>query len=406
MLKKPWLSPYDPKHPGDKKMPQPPKKLNEYDFGIGYSAPSFDPSFAETVSALIRERANQSRLMTDPAQTVPRSELRSKVERFIVTANSTVPFSSIIGNETAKQALISAISDSTKYADMYTAYGMSPIKGALLYGPPGCGKTMLAKASLNLVSSLFGTAGEMLVINGPELQDKFVGETEKKIRQIFAYGREYYDRHKHPLVVFIDEAEAVFPQRKTGMLVHNDFVTAFLSEMDGLRESKIFLILASNRPEDIDEAVLRDGRISRKIEITRPNEEEFRAMVALSIGTVPAQDSPSVLANVAVECFYDPSRVIVEAERIKVSHAGMERMSPRHFCLEHIVSGAMAASVIPRAKQFALDRDKAVGRLSGIGTQDIIDAVNQIFEENRGLKHAFAFNEWYEEMVREATESE
>ena len=180
-------------------------------------------------------------------------------------------------------AQIHAIEDAVElpylYADDYKEHKLRPTKGVLLYGPPGCGKTMIAKAVANsLAQKVSKERGEtingyFLNVKGPELLDKFVGETERKIREVFRKAKEKA-ADDVPVVIFFDEMDALFRTRGSGISsdVEHTIVPQFLTEVDGVEGLRnVVVIGASNRPDLIDPAILRPGRLDVKIKIDRPD---------------------------------------------------------------------------------------------------------------------------------------
>lgn len=328
---------------------------------------------------------------------------REKIKDLILDVQHETAWEEIVGNDDARQALVEAIEEPKNNPELYEYYGMKPPKGIMLFGLPGCGKTMFAKASAAAIGRIYGAKAEVVVVNGPSIQSPYVGKTEEKIRDIFAYAREYQKFHKHPLTVFFDEAEVLFPDRtgRTRPVApwEESNVAQFLSEMDGLNALGAFFILATNRPEAIDEALLRDGRCDRKIKVNRPTQEATEQILRKSFDDVPLHDDLDALVMAAAESFFNPNYVIHEGH---VIGAMLSKDGPKfkevaiNFCLEHIVSGSMVAGVARRAKSRAFKRDKAESTRTGIMTADVISAVNEIFQENKGLEHAFALREFKE----------
>lgn len=330
---------------------------------------------------------------------------RKLIEEYILAQAQTTAWSDIIGNEAAHEALREAIEAPVLERDLYEYYGMKPPKGVLLYGPPGCGKTMFAKAAATAIGTLYKSdASEVVLLKGAQLQKPYVGETEELIRQIFAYAREYAAYHSHPLVIFMDECETFLPDRTARVRRvapwEESNVATLLAELDGLESLGAFLILATNRPEALDEALLRDGRCDRKIKVERPTRLACEAILRKTLAEVPTEADRESLIFAALESFYDPHYVIHEGHiligEISGGETRIRKDIAKNFLLEHIISGAMITSVAARAKSFAFRRDRTAKTRSGITTQDITSAVRQIFEENRGLEHAFAVNEWKE----------
>ena len=351
-------------------------------------------------------------------------ELRDAIDEYIVEAPS-VGFDDIKGNEEALEALKDAIRAPVEHKELYELYDMEMPKGALLSGPPGCGKTMFAKAAASEMSKLYDSEVEMISISGGSLQQPFVGVTEKLITAIFAFARQYRKVRGHPLLVFIDEAEVLFPDR-TGRVRRvapweESQVATFLAEMDGMEECGAFVLLASNRPEVIDSALLRDGRCDFKITIKRPNAEALEAILRDRFKGIFSEVKEDELVFAALESFLDPHKVLLDfhdmvrsmedffaARGYKVedpkSLERLRRLKRQRFTFDMIVNGAMAASVPMRAKRLAFSRDKANGTMLGVIADDVVKAVSGIFEENKGLDHAYAMREFMAEVEAELKE--
>ena len=336
---------------------------------------------------------------------------REAVKKWIVDAPDQ-SFDDIIGNDEALEQLRDAIEAPVKHKALYEAYGLKMPKGALLSGPPGCGKTMFARAAASEMKRLYGMGVEFLCLSGGDLQTMYWGATEKMIRELFAFAREYKAYRGHPLLIFIDEADCILPDR-TGRVRHihsfeESQVATFLAEMDGIQESGAFVMLASNRPEVIDQAVLRDGRCDFKITVQRPTREALEQILRRNFAGVPVAQGCSIdeLAFAAVESFHDPHKVILEASMIGIDFE-KEKVHRRdkHFLLEHVVSGAMAASIPARAKRLAFARDKAAGVVTGVTVGDVVEAITAVHQENRGLDHSFALEDFKRTFFQEARES-
>ncbi len=360
-------------------------------------------------------------------------DLRDAIKDWVVTPPAQ-SFSDIIGCEAALGQLRDAIRAPVDHKELYEAYGMRQPKGALLSGPPGCGKTMFARAAASEMRELYGDAAEMISVSGAGLQSPYVGVTEGHIRDIFAYARQYLKVRGHPLLIFIDEAEVLFPDR-TGRVRRvapweESQVAEFLTQMDGLEASGAFVLLATNRPEVIDQALLRDGRFDFKITVPRPNRDALEGILRGAFeGVLVGADTPDQLVFAALEDLLAPHRVLIDfhvivsrfedwmrSQGFEVKEGDgrrqLEMIKQRSFCLEHIVSGAMAASIPRRAIRYAFARDKAApvekkrgGKkgpgASGVTVPDVLAAVSDIFEENAGLDHSFALREFMTELQRD-----
>lgn len=340
------------------------------------------------------------------------TQARKAVEKYIIEAPEQA-FDDIVGNEAALGDLRDAITAPVEHKDLYAAYDMKMPKGALLSGPPGCGKTMFARAAASEMKRLYGGDHEFISVSGSELQSMYVGETEGRIKAIFTYAREYKKHHGHPLLVFMDEAETLLPDR-TGRVRRvapweESQVATFLAEMDGMQESGAFVLLATNRPEVIDQAVLRDGRCDFKIVVKRPTMKALEVILQKGFEKLPKRGAGvAELTFAALESFRDPHRIITEAHAIKLGSFDGRKFDTRDksFTLEHIVSGAMAASVPARATRKAFSRDRDSGTVSGVKVEDVVQAVNDLFQENRDLDHSFAMGEFLDEFAQEVQAEE
>jgi SpoVK/Ycf46/Vps4 family AAA+-type ATPase len=353
-------------------------------------------------------------------------ELRDEVEDWIVEVPEQ-SFDDVVGNREALQTLIDAVRAPVEDRELYEHYGLRMPRGALLQGPPGCGKTMFARAVASEMRRLYGDDVEMLSLPGGSMQSQYVGQTEKLIRDVFAFARQYRKVRGHPLLVFIDEAEAILPDRSGKYRrVHSweqSQVATFLAEMDGLEESGAFVLLASNMPEMIDSAILRDGRCDVKARVVRPDRDALEEILRRSFEGRPTEEGEEALVFAAVESFLDPSRTLLDLHSLAKSMKGwfesrgvdvedekqLKRMlrtfGDRNFGLEHIVSGAMAAGLPERAARIGFARDRADGTRKGITSADVVDAVTQTFVENRGLDHSYALREFMDDLsdrMREA----
>lgn len=398
-------SPYDPDHSGKMRLPpeQEAKRSSPDRYqtrGCGDpDCPACNPEIAYE-----RQRSGTSKPAGPPESY---KEARKQVEDWLIKAPEQA-FEDIVGNEEALEQLRDAIRAPVEHKELYEAYGMKMPKGALLSGPPGCGKTMFARAAASEMRKLYGEVVEFISISGSELQTMFVGQTEAYIKAIFTFAREYKNYHGHPLLVFMDEAEVLLPDR-TGRVRRvapweESQVATFLAEMDGIQESGAFMLLATNRPEVIDQAVLRDGRCDFKVVVKRPTQEAIQVIVQKNFGGVLIDKAHKVddLVFAAVESLFDPHKILVEAHLLGINFEEKEiKHDHKHFLLEHIISGAMAASIPRRSVRYAFARDKAAGKAKGVTVADVVKAVNDIFEENKRLDHSFAMEEFREEFYNE-----
>lgn len=298
-----------------------------------------------------------------------------KVEKKHVTARvAATSWDDIAGQEAAKQALREAVELPLLHPKLFAAYNKAPVKGVLLYGPPGCGKTMLGKA---LAHSL---EGGFVYVKGPELLDSYVGQSEANVRDIFTSARRYETDHGKPAVIFIDEADALLGVRGahfSGM--EKTIVPMFLTEMDGLEQTSAIVILATNRPDQLDPAVTREGRIDRKIKVERPDMDTARTLFEMYLArSFCALDSVELAAH---------ANALLWTDQFPMYQ--VQAQSGEHvFHLRHLISGALVANVVEQATSLALGRDIDAGcDPSGINHTDVVAAVHTVYHQNRDLHH-------------------
>src|SRR6266404_3924691 len=332
---------------------------------------------------------------------------KSEVEDLSLEQVPDIGYEQIGGLGSQIEAIKDAVELPYLYADYYKEHRLAPPKGVLLYGPPGCGKTMIAKAvANNLAARISETRGEkvngyFLNIKGPELLNKYVGETERKIREIFVKAREKAAEDV-PVVVFFDEMDALFRTRGTGISsdVETTIVPQLLTEIDGVEGlANVIVIGASNRPDLIDPAILRPGRLDVKIKIARPDRaaagEIFRKYLTDDLpiaaeetrrhgGVQPAIDA--MIAG-AVDAMYSCGETTRFLE-VTYWNGDKEVLHVKDF-----VSGAMIESVVRRAKMLALKR-RLAGAAKGIAADDLLRAVREELQENEDLPNTANPDDW------------
>ena len=312
----------------------------------------------------------------------------------LVPHETGVSWDDIGGQDEAKRALREAIEEPYTRREVYERMGQRPPRGVLLYGPPGCGKTMMGKAAATAIAKLHGAsarASGFIYAKGPDMLDKFVGETESNIRRLFAQAREHHAEHGYPAVIFLDECDALLGKRGSRAPgfegIERTVIPQFLSEMDGMFDSGAFVLLATNRPDVLDPAVVRDGRIDRKVHVRRPNKAEAEDIFARALGKRPAEPN---LAEYAADALFDGKRALAMV-RCKDGN-------DKRFTLGELASGAIVAGIVDRATQRAIRRALASEGKPEIARADVDEAVSEIEREQRAIDHQEAIADFVRPM--------
>jgi len=307
-----------------------------------------------------------------------------------------LPWEKVGGQEQALQAIKDAIELPLLHVDLFKKFQHATPKGFLLYGPPGCGKTLIGKATAyNLTKQLREKTGtEMreyfMHVKGPEILNMWVGESERMVREIFATAREKKQEGFMPFL-FIDEAESILGTRRASRYsnILSTLVPMFCSEMDGIESlNDVVIILASNRADLIDPAILRPGRIDRKIKVNRPNREGARDIYRIYL--TPDLPYDGVLAKEADNIGEAVDRLIERfvdwqfARRDENKFLEVTLRSGRKEVLyrSDLISGAIIASIVERAKAIAIKRAIATQQEEGLREMDLQLSFNAEYTEN------------------------
>ena len=321
-----------------------------------------------------------------------------------------VPWEKIGGQDEVIEIIRDAIEKPLLYPELYERFGKRPLKGILLYGPPGCGKTLIGKATAyNLTKEFNQQTGQNLkeyfmYINGPKILNMWLGESERQVREIFATAREKA-KDGHLVFIFIDEAESILRTRNSGRWtnISNTVVPQFCAEMDGLVSSaNVVVMLTSNRPDYIDPAILRPERIDRRVKVKRPDKKASRDILAIYLNeNVPLDcalleahngDKRAAAAELVDNTVAHLWRKDAETEFLDVFNrsGGTERLY-----WKDLVSGALLSSLVERAKDFAIKRAIASGNQSeGLTQEDLYKALALEFKENEIFPKSDAVEDW------------
>jgi proteasome-associated ATPase len=307
-----------------------------------------------------------------------------------------LPWEKVGGQEGALQAIKDAIELPLLHVDLFKKFQHATPKGFLLYGPPGCGKTLIGKATAyNLTKQLREKTGAQMKeyfmhVKGPEILNMWVGESERMVREIFATAREKRRDGFMPFL-FIDEAESILGTRRASRYsnILSTLVPMFCSEMDGIDSlNDVVIILASNRADLIDPAILRPGRIDRKIKVNRPNREGARDVYRIYL--TPDLPYDGALAKEAehvgaavdklIERFVDWQ--FARREENKFLEVTLRSGRKEILYRSDLISGAIIASIVERAKAMAIKRAIATQQEEGIREMDLQLAFDAEYTEN------------------------
>jgi proteasome-associated ATPase len=319
----------------------------------------------------------------------------STTEEYYLETVPELPWEKVGGQEDALSAIKDAIELPLLHADLFAKFRHQTPKGFLLYGPPGCGKTLIGKATAyNLTRQLTEKTGEdmqqfFMHIKGPEILNMWVGESERMVREIFATAREKRKEGFLPFI-FIDEAESILGTRRAGRYssILSTLVPMFCTEMDGIESlNEVVIILASNRADLIDPAILRPGRIDRKIKVNRPDREAAREVYRIYLTEDLPYDPELVkrMDGVPAAITHLIDRVVETQFSRKDENRFLDvllRSGKRDTLYRgDLVSGAIIASVVERAKELAIKRAITTMLEEGISESDLLVSLNTEYEE-------------------------
>ncbi len=324
---------------------------------------------------------------------------RPEVEDLLLEEVPDISYTDIGGLDDQIEQIADAVELPFLHQDLFAEHQLPAPKGILLYGPPGCGKTLIAKAVANsLAKKVADKVGEgkgrsyFINIKGPELLNKYVGETERQIRLVFQRAREKSDEG-WPVIVFFDEMDSMFRTRGTGISsdMESTIVPQLLAEIDGVEGLKnVIVIGATNREDLIDPAILRPGRLDVKIKIQRPNEVGARSIFAQYLtNEIPLDQSESIdsMLDATVAEMYQDDEANQFLE-VTYQNGDKEIMYYKDFA-----SGAMIENIVRRAKKLAIKRVIG-GGAKGVRTQDLLDSIKQEYKEHQDLPNTTNPDDW------------
>ncbi len=334
---------------------------------------------------------------------------RPEAEELVLEEVPDVSYDDVGGLDDQIEMIKDAVELPYLHGDLFREHDLQPPKGILLYGPPGCGKTLIAKAVANSLAKRVAektgndnTKSYFLNIKGPELLNKYVGETERQIRLIFQRAREKSEEGV-PVIVFFDEMDSLFRTRGTGISsdIESTIVPQLLAEIDGVESLKnVIVIGASNREDLIDPAILRPGRLDVKIKIERPDVDSARQIFGRYMVTeLPlAEDETKKvrgdrartvnrMIDEAVAAMYDTGD---DNKFLEVTYQNGDK---EVLFFKDFASGAMIENIVRRAKKLSIKRAIAGGGV-GICSQDLLDSIKQEFREHEDLPNTTNPDDW------------
>jgi len=365
---------------------------------------------AELGEPLLEERLSVGdHLLYDPRSGYVIEKLpKSEAEELVLEEVPDISYEHIGGLDKEIEQVRDAVELPFLYPELFAEHKLSPPKGVLLYGPPGCGKTLIAKAVANSIARKLGhlTGKELrsyfLHVKGPELLNKYVGESERQVREVFKKAKERAAAG-NPVIVFFDEMDALFRTRGSGISsdMESTIVPQFLSEIDGMeRLQNVIVIGASNRQDLIDPAVLRAGRLDVKVKISRPDAAAARDIFSkyltpdLPVAAEELErhggDARALMDRfmaTTVESMYAKSE---ENKFLEVTYASGEK---EILYFKDFSSGALIQGIVSRAKKYAIKRAIA-GSEKGLKAEDLLRAIREEFKEHEDLPNTTNPDDW------------
>ncbi len=358
----------------------------------------------------VKIRAGDSILMDARSGLLLERLPRPEVEELVLEEVPDISYADVGGLDAQIEQIADAVELPFLHQELFAEYRLPAPKGILLYGPPGCGKTLIAKAVANsLAKKVAEKSGDkaahsyFLNIKGPELLNKYVGETERQIRLVFQRAREKSEEG-WPVIVFFDEMDSMFRTRGSGISsdMESTIVPQLLAEIDGVETLKnVIVIGASNREDLIDPAILRPGRLDVKIKIERPDEHAAAQIFARYLrDDLPLDDDEvrTLGGGDREKCVQAMIERTVEAmyqadDRNRFLEVTYQNGDKEIMYFKDFASGAMIENIVRRAKKLAIKRQIAGGPV-GIRTEDLTASIAQEYKEHEDLPNTTNPDDW------------
>ncbi len=355
-------------------------------------------------------RSGATMLLASRADLLVEELPRPEVDALVLAEIPDVSYTDVGGLDAQIEQITDAVELPFLHQELFAQYQLPAPKGILLYGPPGCGKTLIAKAVANsLAQKVQAVSGDgeaksyFFNIKGPELLNKYVGETERQIRLVFERAREKSEEG-WPVIVFFDEMESLFRTRGSGISsdMESTIVPQLLAEIDGVETLKnVIVIGASNREDLIDPAILRPGRLDVKIKIERPNEESAASIFGRYL-TSEIPIARSAIDELGGGDIDKALRVMIEQtveemyaveERNRFLEVTYQNGDKEVMFFKDFSSGAMIENIVRRAKKLAIKR-VIDGGLHGLVLDDLLQSIRQEFREHEDLPNTTNPDDW------------